>query len=208
MNSLIVGMGKTIMLSALIQTSPPTQDPEDSANAPSKAKQLKLNNAFRPVNHRKSQSTKPPSATLIVAPTSLLNQWSEELQRSSKPGTLDIFVWHGQNRLDLDGLIECDDDDRSLKVVITSYGVLASEHAKMDRPNNPKPPVFDSMRLFCLIVLMLKLIAVNWWRVILDEAHSCKSRTSKTAKAVYALSAKRRWAVTGRNQVSFVPACS
>jgi hypothetical protein len=39
--------------------------------------------------------------------------------------------------------------------------------------------------------------SVTWWRVILDEAHSCKSRTSKTAKAVYALSAKRKWAVTG-----------
>jgi SNF2-related domain len=42
---------------------------------------------------------------------------------------------------------------------------------------------------------------VNWFRVILDEAHSCKSRISKTAKAVYALSARRRWAVTGMNDL-------
>lgn len=41
------------------------------------------------------------------------------------------------------------------------------------------------------------IILVNWLRVVLDEAHSCKSRTSKTAKAVYALQAQRRWAVTG-----------
>ena len=33
--------------------------------------------------------------------------------------------------------------------------------------------------------------------VVLDEAHHCKSRQSKTAKAVYALRARRRWAVTG-----------
>ncbi|KAG1836734.1 hypothetical protein DFJ58DRAFT_669418, partial [Suillus subalutaceus] len=33
--------------------------------------------------------------------------------------------------------------------------------------------------------------------VILNEAHHCKSRTSKTARAVYALRARRRWAVTG-----------
>lgn len=38
---------------------------------------------------------------------------------------------------------------------------------------------------------------VEWLRVVLDEAHHCKSRTSKTAKAVYALNARRRWAVTG-----------
>lgn len=33
--------------------------------------------------------------------------------------------------------------------------------------------------------------------MVLDEAHSIKSRTSKTAKAVYELRARRRWAVTG-----------
>ena len=38
---------------------------------------------------------------------------------------------------------------------------------------------------------------VTWLRIILDEAHACKSRVSKTAKAVYALRANRRWAVTG-----------
>ena len=44
---------------------------------------------------------------------------------------------------------------------------------------------------------------VNWFRIILDEAHSCKSRISKTAKAVYALSARRRWAVTGINNLLY-----
>ncbi|KAJ2927693.1 hypothetical protein H1R20_g9395, partial [Candolleomyces eurysporus] len=41
------------------------------------------------------------------------------------------------------------------------------------------------------------IFEIDWLRVVLDEAHACKSRTSKTAKAVYALSARRRWAVTG-----------
>jgi DNA repair protein RAD5 len=97
-----VGMGKTIMLSALIQTSLPDQEPEEEATLQSKGKQLRLNNAFRPVR----RSNKPPSATLVVAPTSLLHQWEEELKRSSKPGILDIFVWHGQNRLDLEDILE------------------------------------------------------------------------------------------------------
>ncbi|KAF8167532.1 DNA repair protein RAD5, partial [Crassisporium funariophilum] len=175
-----VGMGKTIMLSALIQTSLALPG-EEEANPLVRQKQMKLGNAFRTVDQRKPQSTKSPTATLIVAPTSLLNQWHEELQRSSKPGTLNVFVWHGHNRLDLESLIEDEEDDKALKVVITSYGILASEHAKMDKSNDVKSPVFE----------------INWLRVILDEAHACKSRTSKTAKAVYALSARRRWAVTG-----------
>jgi len=45
-------------------------------------------------------------------------------------------------------------------------------------------------------------ISADWLRVILDEAHSCKSRSSKTAKAVYALRAQCRWAVTGKSHSS------
>ncbi|KAJ7044998.1 DNA repair protein RAD5 [Mycena alexandri] len=177
-------LGKTIELAALIHTNcaPDTDRPADEP-VPGKQRQLKLNNAFKKVPRRKTQ--RPPSATLIVAPTSLLSQWEGELQRCSKPGTLKIILWHGQNRLDLEDALEEDDDeeddgDKVIKVVITSYGVLASEHAKSEKSSS-KSPVFE----------------IEWLRVVLDEAHSCKSRSSKTAKAVYALSARRRWAVTG-----------
>ncbi|KAG5643141.1 hypothetical protein DXG03_001531 [Asterophora parasitica] len=179
MNPYSVGMGKTIMLSALIHSSPPSEEDKVAPQA-AKPRQLKLNAAFRPAVQRKPR--KPSSATLIVAPTSLLAQWSDELQRSSKPGTVTTLVWHGQNRMDLEAAIEeTDDDDTSIKIVITSYGVLASEHAKSEKSSNSKSPVFE----------------IDWLRVVLDEAHSCKSRSSKTAKAVYALHARRRWAVTG-----------
>lgn len=142
-------MGKTIMLSALIQTSLPSGElDEEENNGPVKIKQLKLNSAFRAVDQRKPKTSKPPSATLIVAPTSLLNQWAEELERSSQPGTLTVFIWHGTNRLDLEALIDDDEDegDKTLKIVITSYGVLASEHAKMDR-SVTKPLIFESLSI-------------------------------------------------------------
>ncbi|KAG6851386.1 hypothetical protein H0H93_005784 [Arthromyces matolae] len=172
-----VGMGKTIMLSALIHTSPPSKEDLKVQPPLMKSRQLKLDAAFRPAVQRKPK--KPSTATLIVAPTSLLAQWQEELERSSKAGSIKTFIWHGQNRLDLESAVEdIDDDDFCIKVVITSYGVLASEHAKSEKSRSP---VFE----------------IDWLRVVLDEAHSCKSRSSKTAKAVYALHARRRWAVTG-----------
>ncbi|KAH9910501.1 SNF2 family N-terminal domain-containing protein, partial [Epithele typhae] len=171
-----MGMGKTIMLSSLIQTA---REPEplndDDANGSSKTKQLRLNNTFRVAAKPQPQRRKGPSDTLIVAPTSLLAQWAEELERSSEPGTLNILVWHGQNRLDLDSAM---DDDDAINVIITSYGTLVSEHAKHEKHSS-------------------SVYEIEWLRVILDEAHHCKSRTSKTAKAVYALRARRRWAVTG-----------
>ncbi|KAJ7762400.1 DNA repair protein RAD5 [Mycena maculata] len=176
-----VGLG-TIMLAALIHTNcePDTERPADeSAPTGTKHRQLKLNNAFKKAPRRKTQ--KAPSSTLIVAPTSLLSQWEGELQRCSKPGTLKVLLWHGQNRLDLEDVLEEEDGDAPIKVIITSYGVLASEHAKSEKKSSSKSPVFE----------------IEWLRVVLDEAHSCKSRSSKTAKAVYALNARRRWAVTG-----------
>jgi DNA repair protein RAD5 len=135
-------MGKTIMISALIQTGLPL--PSDVRPEPArKSKQLKLNASFKPAARKAVGSTpKPPSATLIVAPTSLLAQWAEELQRSSKKGTLDVLVWHGQNRLDLESMVDEDEEvGKPMKIVITSYGTLASEHAKSEKF---KSPIFES----------------------------------------------------------------
>ncbi|TFK70420.1 hypothetical protein BDN72DRAFT_838861 [Pluteus cervinus] len=176
-----MGMGKTIMLSALIQSSRACDAEPETAEAPAnKSRQLRLNKAFRP--NRGDSKARTPSATLIVAPTSLLTQWADELQRSSQPGTMEVVVWHGSNRLDLHAAVQNkDEDDKTIKVVVTSYGVLASEHAKVEKSSNGHSPVFD----------------IEWFRVVLDEAHHCKSRTSKTAKAVYAVKARCRWAVTG-----------
>lgn len=143
-----VGMGKTIMISALIQTSTTCEEvsaKEAEGQHATRARQLRLNHAFKPrVN---AKVTPVPSATLIVAPTSLLNQWAEELQRSSKPGTLDVTVWHGSNRLDLTTVVNEDEDEDGgpIKVVITSYGTLASEHAKIERFANARSPIYESM---------------------------------------------------------------
>lgn len=121
------------MLSALIHINrdPEPILPDDTSRDLARARQLKLDNAFRSTALGQRKKTKGPSATLIVAPTSLLSQWHDELQRSSAPGTLQATVWHGQNRLDLDGIEDDSNDDSPIIVIITSYGVLASEHSKL-----------------------------------------------------------------------------
>ncbi|KAG9498634.1 hypothetical protein J7337_009444 [Fusarium musae] len=42
-----------------------------------------------------------------------------------------------------------------------------------------------------------ELFQVNWYRIILDEAHGIKNHTSSGALAVWELNAKYRWALTG-----------
>ena len=41
------------------------------------------------------------------------------------------------------------------------------------------------------------LHSVSWWRVVLDEAHMIKSRSSQTSAAAFALIALHRWALSG-----------
>jgi DNA repair protein RAD5 len=41
------------------------------------------------------------------------------------------------------------------------------------------------------------LFAVDFFRVVLDEAHTIKNRQAKTSKACFSLKATRRWALTG-----------
>ena len=38
---------------------------------------------------------------------------------------------------------------------------------------------------------------VRWRRVVLDEAHSIKDRRCSTARAVFALNSKYKWALSG-----------
>lgn len=143
-------MGKTIMLSALIQTAS-DPEPPDSTSRTSKRKQQRLDFRNRT---KQSSSSRPsptpssgPSATLIVAPTSLLTQWHDELLRSSKDDTLKVLVWHGSNRLDLESAVELgegkDGKKRGVDIVVTSYGTLVSEFSKK-QGDELVSPVFDS----------------------------------------------------------------
>ncbi|CUA75731.1 hypothetical protein RSOLAG22IIIB_06038 [Rhizoctonia solani] len=121
-----------------------------------------------------------PHATLLIAPISLLSQWQSELDRSSKPETLRTIVWHGLNRANLyDVLGPQATGERPVDVVITSYGTLSSEYANVEKGKASQ--IYD----------------IQWMRVVLDEAHYCKSRHTKNAKAGYKLNSVYRWALTG-----------
>ena len=41
------------------------------------------------------------------------------------------------------------------------------------------------------------LFKVRWWRIVLDEAHNIKNRSTKAAQACSALDGKNRWCLTG-----------
>ncbi|KAF4551915.1 SNF2 family N-terminal domain-containing protein 1 [Elsinoe fawcettii] len=111
-------------------------------------------------------------ATLVVCPTGVLSNWDEQIKAHLDTSKVKYYKYHGSNRVqDVNELAKYD-------VVITSYGTVAGE---MNRSNNK----FSA------------LAKLNWFRVVLDEAHSIKNMQTGWFKGCCLISSPRRWAVTG-----------
>jgi DNA repair protein RAD5 len=106
---------------------------------------------------------------------SIISQWKSEADNSSNPGTLKTVIYYGADKaLDLPSLCQSPD---APEIIVTSYGVVLSEWTSGKNADG--------------------IFATEWYRVILDEAHSIKNRLSKTARACYEIKAGRRWILTG-----------
>lgn len=123
--------------------------------------------------------------TLVVAPMSLLAQWESEAIKASRPGTLKTMVYYGSEKAaNLQNLC-CEANAASApNLIITSYGVVLSEFNAVASRGGDRGSHGG-------------LFSLNFFRVILDEAHFVKNRQSKTAKACYEISAQHRWVLTG-----------
>ncbi|ONK72321.1 uncharacterized protein A4U43_C04F18120 [Asparagus officinalis] len=111
--------------------------------------------------------------TLIVCPMALLGQWKDELETHSRHGSISVFIHYGCDRTN---------DPREIAiydVVLTTYGVLQSSFKSN---SNSKPSIFHR---------------INWYRVVLDEAHTIKSSKAQVAQSAFALTAYCRWCLTG-----------
>lgn len=119
--------------------------------------------------------------TLIVCHTSLVMQWMNELQTHVVGNFLRTVAHYGHSR----------GDEKSIcgnvaDVVITTYGVLASEFGGDSKGKGNTEAAVGG-----------PIFKVNWRRVILDEAHVIRSRVTNWAKAAYSIKAQHRWCVTG-----------
>lgn len=120
----------------------------------------------------------PPNSsptTLIVCPLTLQAQWREEILRGSEPGTIKVQSFYGREREQFSHRRICSWDGSAPDVLITTYDMVISDFNSSDSA----------------------LRDIHFWRVVLDEAHLIKNRTSKRAQFCAALKAPRRWAVTG-----------
>ncbi|KAK2744368.1 DNA helicase rad5 [Myotisia sp. PD_48] len=135
---------------------------------------------------RTNITTRPifaPHTTLVVAPTSLLSQWESEAMKASKDGSMKVLVYYGTDKsVNLRNLCSAR-NPAAPNLIVTSYGVVRSEHSQIlaNRLNSNQGGLFS----------------VDYFRIILDEAHYIKNRASKTARACYEINGKHRWVLTG-----------
>ena len=174
-----MGLGKTIEMLSLMHT----HRSEISLQASQRTSSSLIDLPRLPKN---SSSVIPaPCTTLVVAPMSLLAQWESEAAKASKPGSLKTLVYYGTDKVANLQTLCCEANAASApNLIITSYGIVLSEFNQVvsragDRGSHGG------------------LFSLDFFRVILDEAHLVKNRQSKTAKACYELSAQHRWVLTG-----------
>jgi DNA repair protein RAD5 len=167
-----MGLGKTIEILSLIHTNRFNKDTDEPPT-------LLYSQGKYGINHKKMIRKSP--TTLIVCPMSLLAQWRDEIIRGSNPGTITVDIFYDDKRNNVSTQKLCSWTGSAPDVLITTYGVLMSEWTKVQANSTCESPLFN----------------VEYWRVVLDEAHQIKNRTTKTSQACRDVHAKRRWAVTG-----------
>lgn len=160
---------------------------------------------------------RPAAGTLVVCPTSVLRQWSDELHNKvTNKANLSVLVYHGSGRTkDPIELAKYD-------VVVTTYSIVSMEVPKQpvgedddetgkgthELPSSKKRKTPSSSKKSSskakkevdkelLEATARPLARVGWYRVVLDEAQSIKNYRTQVARACWGLRAKRRWCLSG-----------
>ncbi|KAM3931910.1 E3 ubiquitin-protein ligase SHPRH isoform 1-T3 [Leptodactylus fuscus] len=135
----------------------------------------------------------PTGATLIISPSSICHQWVDEINRHVRSSSLHVMVYQGVKKhgfLQPQMLAEQD-------VVITTYDVLRTELNYVDIPhsNSKDGRRFRNQKRY--MAIPSPLVAVEWWRICLDEAQMVECTTAKAAEMALRLTGVNRWCVSG-----------
>ncbi|KAG9118333.1 DNA repair protein rad16, partial [Ceratobasidium sp. 392] len=117
---------------------------------------------------------------LVVAPTVALMQWKNEIEAHTEG--FKVYMFHGGSReKNTKELAKYD-------VVLTTYAVLESSFRKQVNGFKRKGEIVKEKS---------PLHAVTWRRIILDEAHNIKERSTNTAKGAFELKSDYKWCLSG-----------
>lgn len=121
------------------------------------------------------------AGTLVVAPTVALMQWKSEIELYTN-NALTILIYHGSNREQSVAKL------KEYDIVLTTYNLLESVWRKQQSGFRRKDGVVKEASI---------LHTIKFHRIVLDEAHNIKDRSSGTARAVFNLQSQLHWCLSG-----------
>ncbi|KAF2792116.1 hypothetical protein K505DRAFT_408838 [Melanomma pulvis-pyrius CBS 109.77] len=107
-------------------------------------------------------------ATLVITPKSTIPGWKQQIKKHIRPGHMRVAVYHGSSRKRMPAEFKNND------IIITTYETLRSDW-----------------------IASGPLYSEKWHRLVLDEAHHIRNRSSQTFKAACAIASQYRWCLTG-----------
>lgn len=125
-----------------------------------------------PPNSNMIRPIRNSRATLLVCPLSTMTNWKEQIKEHFPAGVSQLkwTRYHGSERFGVNFNQLASEYD----IVITTYHIIAKD-------------LLDKKRA---------LPYINWFRIVLDEAHTIRNPTQQS-RSTCALFGQRRWAVTG-----------
>ncbi|CAE6425244.1 unnamed protein product [Rhizoctonia solani] len=126
--------------------------------------------------------------TLIVCPLSVLSNWETQIDDHCNPGALACYTYYGNNR-NVDPEILKDYD-----IVLTTYQTVSADFDRAGGFKNTGELMAESPEDKRR---SNGLFAIQWKRVVLDEAHQIRNHKTKIAQAATAIDGHYRWAVSG-----------
>ncbi|CAK9784226.1 unnamed protein product [Cutaneotrichosporon oleaginosum] len=134
-----------------------------------------------------ARNERPPdferAPQLIVAPLALLTQWKGEIEERTLNG------WRGR----LKSVAQI----RNFDVVLTTYGTLCSESGITAKKKQRLASSDDEADDYVAKKKRGPLFKIDWFRVVLDEAHNVRNRQTISARAVLELDVLHAWCLTG-----------
>lgn len=124
------------------------------------------------------------SPSLVVVPPVALMQWQNEIKEYTD-GKLKVLVYHNTNSQIKNMKVK---DLKGYDVIMISYSGLESIYRKESKGWKRDDGIIKENS---------KIHAIHYHRLILDEAHNIKSRTTGVARACFALKADHKWCLSG-----------
>ncbi|EGF97149.1 uncharacterized protein MELLADRAFT_41305, partial [Melampsora larici-populina 98AG31] len=153
-----MGLGKTIQTISLIATTLEA------------SRQFEHQESATAVNHP-NHHLWASHTTLLICPTSLMDNWEEEVQKHTRKHSLKVLRWHGTDRVKIPLR-----DMHSADIIITTPKTLVWDQRQDGSTRLP--------------------FTTRWYRVVIDEAHVIRNETSSHA-VLTSLESVNRLCLTG-----------